>query len=269
MSTHERVYRGLLRVYPAAFRERYETEMVQLFADRLRDARAAGTTAGSLRLWVGTVPDLITSALSEYLRRNRTVAHSAAAVPSTSARAFGIAGVLAGIVLVVPYVISLEQGWYPPRIILFNAFVIALAVGLHHRQGAASPRLAAAASVLVIIANAWYLAMIALGMADLNPFGTQFGFLMFLAGLLLWGTAAAYGAAALAIGAFSRWGPMLLVIGSLLALTGIDRLGLASGDSIFGPLSQIGAVLHGFGWILLGAELALRSPTRSAPARKE
>ena len=43
-------------------------------------------------------------------------------------------------------------------------------------------------------------------------------------------------------------------------------MGLVGGDSIFGPLSQIGLFLHGVGWILLGAELALRSPARPAAA---
>ena len=39
MSTHERIYRRLLSVYPAAFRARYAEPMAQLFADQLRDTR--------------------------------------------------------------------------------------------------------------------------------------------------------------------------------------------------------------------------------------
>ncbi len=196
------------------------------------------------------------------------MAHSAATVPSLSARALGIAGVLAGLVLIVPYVVTIEDVWYPPRIMLFNAFVIAVAVGLYRRQAAALPRLAAVASALVILANGWYLGVVMLGVRDLNLFGSQLGMVIFLSGVLLWVAAAAYGAASLAIGAFSRWGPILLVIGSALAVTGIDRFGLAHGDfrAIFDPLSQIGAVLHGVGWIVLGAELALRAPAKGEPA---
>ena len=264
MSPHERIYRRLLAVYPPAFRARYAEPMAQLFADQLRDVRVAG--AGPLRLWFRTVGDLFTSAASEHLRKDRTVAHSAASVPSFSARALGIAGVLAGLVLIVPYVVTIDDAWFPPRIILFNAFVIAVVVGLYRRQAAASPRVARAATALVILANAWYLGNVMLGVGDINLFGTAIGLVMPFSGLALWGAAASYGAVSLAIGAFSRWGPILLVIGSVLAVTGIDRLGLVGGDSIFGPLSQIGAVAHGVGWIMLGAELALRAPARGARA---
>jgi len=265
MSPHERIYRRLLWLYPAAFRARYAEPMAQLFADQLRDARGVGVPAGPLRLWISTVGDLFTSATSEHLRRDRTVAHSAASAPSLSARALGIAGVLAGLILIIPYLVTIDETWFPPRIILFNAFVIAVAVGLYRRQAAASPRLALAATALVILANGWYLGNIMLGVDDINLYGTAVGTVMFLSGVALWAAAAAYGAASLAIGAFSRWGPVLLVIGSLLAVTGIDRLGLVGGGSIFGPLSQVGGVMHGLGWIVLGAELALRASRSPAP----
>lgn len=267
MSTHERIYRRLLGLYPASFRARYAEPMAQLFADQLRDSRGVGVPAGPLRLWVRTVGDLFSSAASEHLRRNQTVAHSATSVPSFSARALGIAGVLAGLVLIVPYVVTIDDVWYPPRIMLFNAFVMALVLGLHRRQAARSPRLALAAGALVIIANGWYLGLVMLGVQDVNLFGTELGIVLFVSGVALWAAAAAYGAASLAIGAFSRWGPILLVIGSALAVTGIDRFGLTHGDlrAVFDPLSQIGAVLHGVGWIILGAELGLRASRRSAP----
>ncbi|MDH4335283.1 MAG: hypothetical protein OEW24_08535 [Chloroflexota bacterium] len=267
MSTHERIYRRLLRLFPAAFRARYAEPMAQLFADQLRDAREAGAPAGSLRLWARTAGDLLTSALSQHLERDRTVAHSAATVPSFSARALGIAGVLAGLVLIVPAVIAIDDVWYPPRIMLFNALVIALAVGLHRRQAAASPRLASVASALVILANGWYLGMVMLGVGDVNLFGTAIGSVMLFSGLFLWGAAAAYGAASLAIGAFSRWGAVLLVIGSLVGITGLDRFGLTHGDfgAFFDTAAQVGIALHGVGWILLGAELALRASPRGEP----
>lgn len=266
MSTPERIYRRLLRVYPADFRREYGEPMSQLFADQLRDMRAVGTPAGSLRLWARTVLDIGTSALSQHLERDRTVAHSAAPIPTISSRALGIAGVLAGVVLLAPFVITFEDSWFGPHILLFNAFVIALAIGMHRRQAAASPGLAVVATSAVVVANAWYLVMTALSMADANPIGSQFGYVYFLAGIALWVSGAAYGAASLAIGAFWRWGPALLLIGSALAGLGMDRLGLVEGDSIIGPLSQVGIVMHGLGWIVLGAELALRRSVVHAPS---
>ncbi len=267
MSTHERIYRRLLRLYPTAFRARYAEPMAQLFADQLRDGREAGAPAGSLRLWARTVGDLITSALSQHLERDRTVARSAATVPSFSARALGIAGVLAGLVLIIPAVIAIDDVWYPPRIMLFNALVIALAAGLHRRQAAASPRLALTAGALVILANVWFLGLVMLGVGDVNPFGTSIGLVIVGSGVLLWTAAAMYGAASLAIGAFSRWGAILLVIGSLVGITGLDRFGLTHGDfgAFFDTAAQVGIALNGVGWILLGAELALRVPRRGEP----
>jgi hypothetical protein len=260
MTTPERIYRRLLRVYPADFRRDYAEPMAQLFADQLRDSRAAGTMAGPLGLWIRTLLDLATSSISQHLERDRTVAHSAAPLPTVSSRALGIAGMLAGAVLLAPFLVTFEAGWFAPHLIVFNAFVMALAIGMHRRQATASLGLALAATATVVIANGWYLAMTALSMADLNPFGGQFGFIYFLAGIAHWGSAAAYGAATIVIGAFWRWSGALLLIGSVLAGLGMDRLGLVAGDSIFGPLSQVGIPLHGAAWIVLGAELAFRAP---------
>ncbi|MGZ8563202.1 MAG: hypothetical protein ACXWWU_06250 [Candidatus Limnocylindria bacterium] len=267
MSPHERIYRRLLRVYPASFRARYAEPMAQLFADQLRDARNAGVAAGPLRLWMRSVGDLFTSALSQHLERDRTVAHSAATVPSFSARALGIAGVLAGLVLIVPFLITLDTAWYPARVVLFNALVIAVALGLYRRQAATSPRLAIAITALVVLANALNLVLAIFSWTGANPIAGLFGTVSFLAGVVLWGAAATYGAGSLAIGAFSRWGAILLVIGSLVGMTGLDRFGLTHGDfgAFFDAAAQIGIAMHGVGWILLGAELALRASRRGVP----
>jgi serine/threonine protein kinase len=65
---HERIYRILLGLYPAAFREEYGPLMVQLFRDMCRDARRSGT-GGLVRLWLHTLFDLIRSALREHLAK--------------------------------------------------------------------------------------------------------------------------------------------------------------------------------------------------------
>jgi hypothetical protein len=269
MSTHERIYRRLLSVYPAAFRARYAEPMAQLFADQLRDAHQAATPAGSLRLWARTVGDLFTSATSEHLRKERTVAQTAASVPSTSARALGIAGVLAGLVLIAPFLITIDVAWYPARVVIFNALVIAVALGLHRRQAAASRRLAIAITSLVVVANAFNLVLAVFTWTDVNPIGAQFGYVSFLAGVVLWSAAAIYGAGSLAIGAFSRRGAVLLIIGSLVGLTGLDRFGLTHGQfgAWFDAAAQIGIGLVGVGWIRLGWELARSVSRRPASAR--
>lgn len=54
MTLHERIYRRLLRSYPWETREAYGDEMLQLFRDQLRDARAAGTVP---RFWLHILAD--------------------------------------------------------------------------------------------------------------------------------------------------------------------------------------------------------------------
>lgn len=60
----ERVIRALLRLYPAAFRERYGADMLAFQRDRVR-------SGGGVRMWVRIVVDHITSALSEWIRAAR------------------------------------------------------------------------------------------------------------------------------------------------------------------------------------------------------
>ena len=62
VSRHISLYRQLLLLYPAAFRDAYADEMVRLFEDLLADARRPGEPRGVLRLWMSTVIDLVTSA---------------------------------------------------------------------------------------------------------------------------------------------------------------------------------------------------------------
>lgn len=59
----ERIYRWLLRLYPASFREKFGKEALQLFRDRARDEKGF---APRLRLWLDLVADLAISIPREY-----------------------------------------------------------------------------------------------------------------------------------------------------------------------------------------------------------
>ncbi len=61
----EWIYRRLLRLYPARFREEYGAEAVRLFRDRLRDE---GGLARRFRLWIDLIFDLVVSLPIEYRR---------------------------------------------------------------------------------------------------------------------------------------------------------------------------------------------------------
>jgi hypothetical protein len=261
---YERVYRALLRVYPAAFRARFADEMVQLFSDQLRDARSDGAPAGATRTWLRTLGDLAVTAASEHARRDRTVAHSLAVSPSNSSRVLGLIGILGGLILVAGFVGAFP--WDSPeavnlRIILGNVGAIAIVIAVHRRQASVAPVLALLAAVSALLANGWYIAWLVL-----SPSG-HFGLIGFFAGIALWLTGAVFGLVTLRLGVVTRWGALAVAIGSVLAVTGIDRLGLTSSanPTIFGPLSLGGLILNGLGWILLGIDVAIR---RRVPDRQ-
>jgi hypothetical protein len=257
----ERVYRGLLRLYPADYRDRFSGEMVQLFHDKLRDARTGSVPGGSVRAWLTLLGDVALTAPSEHLRRNRSVAHSLSSTPPISARALGVAGILAGIVGLAVFVIEIPQELFPARIILMNLGFIAIVVAVHRRQAAIAPRLALLAAVPAVLANAWYLMMVVLSMLRTGPiFGGAFGLMAFWGGVALWLTTALFGAMTLRLGAVTRLGALATTVGALLTLTGIDRIGLVSEASptLFNTLSQVGIITLAVGWILLGLDVAIR-----------
>jgi len=135
-----RLYRRLLVVYPSAFRARYADEMAQLFDDQLRDARLSGAPGASGRAGLRALRDLAIAAAAERARRDRTVAHSLATAPSNSSRALGLVGIIGGLVLVAAFLPNLAWTWelLNLRLVLFNLGAIAIAVGVHLREVAAS-----------------------------------------------------------------------------------------------------------------------------------
>ena len=70
MTDHQRLYRRLLRFYPADFRREYGDEMRRLFAEQLWDARQSGGGRKALvSLWTRTLLDLATTAPRQHLER--------------------------------------------------------------------------------------------------------------------------------------------------------------------------------------------------------
>jgi hypothetical protein len=260
-SAYERVYRGLLGLYPAEFRARFSDDMVQLFGDQLRDSHSP---VGAALTWVRALGDVAFTAASEHARRNRTVAHSLSAAPSIASRLLGLVGILGGAALLVAFLpFAIAQDLSALRIVLFNVGAIAIVIAVHRRQASLAPLLALLAAVPALVANAFYAAWLVLA-----PPG-EFGLIGFYASLALWLTDAAFGLVTLRLGVVTRWGALALAIGSILAVTGIDRLGLTSADhpTVFGSLSLTGGVLSGLGWILLGLDVVTqrRAPVPGQP----
>jgi hypothetical protein len=250
----DRPYRAILALYPAEFRRRFGTEMAQLFQDTLRDARASSTPGGLLLAWIRVLADVVMTAPGEHLRRNRTVAHSLTA-PSMTSRILGFAGIAAGLAILVAFVVDLPSGVFRDRLIVFGVGVVAIGIGVHRRQSMRAPMPSLAVTAVLLASVAFFLVTV-IFFEPPNPAA-------FWSGVALWLASAAFGGVASAIGAMSRVGALAVAAGSLLALTGIDRLGLVSesAPTIFNTLSQVGLVAMAAGWIILGLDVALRRPT--------
>ena len=268
--TSERIYRTLVCLYPSAFRVRFADEMVQLFSDQLRDARARETPLAVGATWFRMLGELTVTVVSEHLEGGRDMARTLAA-PSITTRALGLAGMLGGLAVLAAFVLSElifeTLPWLiTVRIELFLLGAIAIVVGIHRRPAwASSSRFESVVVWATIVANAWYAGMVLLPVVGWAPFAGDNHLVGFLAGLAMWITDASFGLVVARRGGFLRAAGLTLALGSVLTLLGIDRLGLTHGDfsAVFIPLTLAGQGLNGIGWVLLGWDLA----TRRQPAR--
>lgn len=201
------------------------------------------------------------------------MAHSLGEPPSMATKALGTLGVVGGLLLVLAFVPNVQLIWdfVIVRLVLFNAGAIAIGVAIHQRQAPRSPRLSLAATMPMILANAWYLVMLLLSIGrpvypEPDP---QFRQISFYAAIALWLSDAAFGLVALRIGVALRWAALALLVGSLGAFSGIGGLPFMTGPfaAIVLPFSQIGIALNGLAWIAFGVSLfrPQRIPIGPAP----
>lgn len=266
-ASHERVYRRLLRLYPLEFRARFGDEMVQLFGDQLRDARtgrAATGPYGAAQVWLRTLGDLAITVSSEHLRRDRTMAHSLTEAPSIPTRALGVIGILGGVALVLAFIPNLPWIWdfVAVRLVLFNVGAIAIGLAVYRAGALGSGRASMTVAGAVIMANAWYLVMViaGIGRPQFPEADPDFRLIAFYAGVAMWLTDAVFGFVIWRHGTMARWVGLALAVGSVFALTGMDRFELVRGD--FGwfwtPAALVGVAVNGLAWIALGIAIATR-----------
>jgi hypothetical protein len=261
----ERIYRTLVGLYPPAFRLRFADEMVHLFGDQLRDARASARIGGVAMTWFRSLGDLATTAITERLADGRPGSSMEPTPPAV--RGLGLLGVVGGVVLLAAFVVDIPAELNLVRLILFNLGSIAIALAVHWRQASRAPRLSLVVASAVIVANTWYLAMLLLGIGrpvfpEPDP---EFRRIMFYAGAAMWLSDAAFGLVAFRLRAVPRWAGLGLAIGTALGFLGMGNLELVSGDFgwFFTPLALGGIGLGGIAWILLGASLMLPRQARA------
>jgi hypothetical protein len=177
-------------------------------------------------------------------------------------RVLGWAGILGGTVLLSAFVIGIPDWSSVGRLIVFNIGAMAVVVAVHRLQASIGSRLGLLVASVAVLANAWYLAMILLSIGRPMPpeADPAFRLVGFYAGVAMWLADSAFGFVTLRLGVVTHWGALALALGSLLAILGMSHLELTSPaePTIFGPLSLVGVVLNGLGWILLGIDVATR-----------
>src|SRR5712692_3149822 len=67
MSRADRIFRALLRLFPADFRGDFGDDMATTFTDQRRDVLAQGDRMAALRLWWDTIRGIVTTAPREHL----------------------------------------------------------------------------------------------------------------------------------------------------------------------------------------------------------
>jgi hypothetical protein len=269
---HARVYRALLRLYPAPFRTRFADEMVLLFSDQLRDALDERAAVGTLTTWTRTIGDLLVTATTEHLRNDRAVPGSFAVPPSNLTRLLGVLGVLGGAVILVAFLpfVPWSADLFNLRLVLFNLGTIAIVIAVYRRQVVVSPLLAASAAVPAVIANLWHLIMTVIAVSQPAELGVDgYGPVYIAASTAMWLSDAWFGLVALRLGGVGRVGALAVTIGSMFAFLGmanvLDFLGYSLAQ-VVGALAIPGIAVMGLGWVILGADLATRR--RSFPSRQ-
>ncbi|MFN8376030.1 MAG: hypothetical protein U0694_24545 [Anaerolineae bacterium] len=115
-----KVYRVLLRLYPAEHREAFGAAMAQTFGDMLRDAYGQRGARGVLRLWLETLSDTLQNAVIEH----GSVLQERLAMSRRSLMVLGLALLLA---VVTGYVdITADEVQAPMLCILLFSFMLGL-----------------------------------------------------------------------------------------------------------------------------------------------
>jgi len=181
--------------------------------------------------------------------------------------AAGTLGILGGLALLVALVVEVPAALNGVRIVLFHVGVIAVGLGIYPWHARTSRWLAAAASVPVLVTNAWSAGWIVLPAAQRGLGSGTIGLVLLVGAIALWGSMVWFGILAIRAGVLWRSASLLLVVGAALAVTGMSRLGLTSDaqPTIFAPLSLFGIAGTGVAWILLGVDLLLLGRARVPP----
>lgn len=263
MRAYDRLFQGLLRLYPAAFRARYGDELQQVCADEMRDARAVGARRGPLQTLLGTIVDVAWCGLVE------RASHSGSPAPTPTMRLLGVLGIAGGLILVSAFLFFIPGTFDTARLVLFNAGAIAVAIGVFSLLPGVRRRRAALLVALVIVANLAYGLGVVYTAQFERPFAGGRGVVFAWLNHALWLADSLF-----AIVVFRLGGVVARLAALALALGGFAIVGIAPGlrslwepNELASAIALAGVALNGLGWILLGLVVAF--PGQVEGARSE
>lgn len=258
LSVSVRIYRALLVAYPKKFREHYETQMVQVFRDSLREAYRDHAVFGVIDLWLHTFVDLVFTALIERVAERSQYMFSPKIVLWG-----GVASIFGGLL----WIMSGLAPFSAPSGTLELALVLGLGglVSLYSRQAGQGGKLALAGFVLGIIGTAVML----LAMLWWDSASDTQSILIDVSGLAVLGIGLALlGIASLREKTLRRLRRLPLIMGLLYLLEAaafwtVFYVPFSHGQNPWHPWNPPaylpvfgGFFLLGLGWIGLGAMLA-------------
>jgi hypothetical protein len=164
LSVSVRVYRALLVAYPKKFREHYETHMVQVFRDSLRDEYHRNGKSGVIDLWLHTCADLLVTALMERVsERSQYMLSPKVIVWGGIASAFG------GLMWIFGALAWQSEGILPSALLLT---LVGLAA-LHTKLGKQAGALGWAGFVLGILGTGLVVSLLVWGWITGNSFSFE------------------------------------------------------------------------------------------------
>jgi len=274
LSVSVRIYRAMLVAYPKTFRENYETQMVQVFRDSIREAYHRDRMFGLMDVWLHTLVDLVFTALMERIAERSEFMFS----PKVTLGG-GVASICAGIFwLAFCLMVALPNSYGGEgTIVLALALGIAGLVGLYSRQIEQGRRSGLAGLALGIVGTGLALAALRSFVTvhpEIDPIGTAPIALRLALGLGILGAGLTLlGVTSLRANTLSRWQGLPLSLGLLNIAHGIT-FWLA----YYIPLSQervpwvsftfgqfvhiVVALLLGLGWMGLGIRLTADADTQ-------
>lgn len=268
------VYRALLVAYPKAFREHYETQMVQVFRDSTREAYHHGGMSGVIDLWLHTFADLVVTALMERIMERSQYMFSPKVILWG-----GLASVFGGLCWIFAGLSTNSNSLAA----LVLALVLGLGglVGLYSRQAGQGGGLGLAGFVWGILGTGLAIAALWWGSVRFAP---PIPILLLAMPLAVLGVGTVLlGVTSLRGNALHRWRGLPLGLGLLNTLAGMTfllmfYLSLSQGQNPWDAWSLIGghvirpavlvpqvlSVLLGVGWMGLGILLATETNAQVA-----